>query len=320
MVEHGGALGEALYWAVDARSSSASARTSSSLLMFVSGRPAAHRDDARRRSSARPAGRCVSAGTGTREVARTVRSAARPRPTDPWGDAPRRRDRDHRERETETLRDRARSRPRTTTRTRRSPSARATTRAGAADEPDASTPSPARRPSAEPEPRRAEPVGGRSGRTPMGSRRRRDGVTESEEVDYQLPPTKALEQGKADPGPDMRDREATAKRAARVAAPLRGRGAAARHRQRPAREPLRAPARARDQGLQGRPAQGRPRLRARLDRHPHPRADPGQEGGRASRSRTSAGASSASATSTASRRRAPRRCSAGSARTSPARP
>ena len=34
------------------------------------------------------------------------------------------------------------------------------------------------------------------------------------------------------------------------------------------------------QGLEGRPAQGRPRLRARLDRHPHPRADPRQEGGR----------------------------------------
>ena len=34
------------------------------------------------------------------------------------------------------------------------------------------------------------------------------------------------------------------------------------------------------QGRQGRPAQGRPRLRARRDRHPHPRADPRQAGGR----------------------------------------
>ena len=68
--------------------------------------------------------------------------------------------------------------------------------------------------------------------------------------------------------------------AARGAQPLQDRGAADRHRHRPAREPLRAPARARHEGRQDRPAQGRPRLRARLDRHPHPRADPRQEGGR----------------------------------------
>ena len=34
------------------------------------------------------------------------------------------------------------------------------------------------------------------------------------------------------------------------------------------------------QGQEGHPAQGRPRLRARLDRHPHPGADPRQAGGR----------------------------------------
>jgi S-DNA-T family DNA segregation ATPase FtsK/SpoIIIE len=44
--------------------------------------------------------------------------------------------------------------------------------------------------------------------TPMGNRR--SGVTESEEIDYKLPPPKLLERGKGDPGPDMRDREATA--------------------------------------------------------------------------------------------------------------
>ena len=49
------------------------------------------------------------------------------------------------------------------------------------------------------------------GVTPQGKTRTRGGVTESEEIDYKLPPTKALERGKADPGPDMRDREATAK-------------------------------------------------------------------------------------------------------------
>jgi len=44
--------------------------------------------------------------------------------------------------------------------------------------------------------------------TPMGNRR--SGVTESDEIDYKLPAPKALERGKGDPGPDMRDREATA--------------------------------------------------------------------------------------------------------------
>jgi len=45
----------------------------------------------------------------------------------------------------------------------------------------------------------------------MGSKRERGGVTASEELTYKLPPQKALERGKADPGPDMRDREVTAK-------------------------------------------------------------------------------------------------------------
>ena len=49
---------------------------------------------------------------------------------------------------------------------------------------------------------------------------------------------------------------------------------------RPARHPLRAPARAGHEGLEGRRAQGRPLLRARDDRDPHPRADPRQAGRR----------------------------------------
>ena len=44
--------------------------------------------------------------------------------------------------------------------------------------------------------------------TPMGNKR--SGVTESDEIDYKLPGPKVLERGKVDPGPDMRDREATA--------------------------------------------------------------------------------------------------------------
>jgi DNA segregation ATPase FtsK/SpoIIIE, S-DNA-T family len=41
--------------------------------------------------------------------------------------------------------------------------------------------------------------------TPMGNRR--SSVTESEEIDYALPAAKLLERGRSDPGPDTRDRE-----------------------------------------------------------------------------------------------------------------
>jgi DNA segregation ATPase FtsK/SpoIIIE, S-DNA-T family len=46
------------------------------------------------------------------------------------------------------------------------------------------------------------------GVTPMGNRR--SGVTESDEIDYRLPEPKLLERGKGETGPDTRDREATA--------------------------------------------------------------------------------------------------------------
>jgi S-DNA-T family DNA segregation ATPase FtsK/SpoIIIE len=45
--------------------------------------------------------------------------------------------------------------------------------------------------------------------TPMGNRR--SAVTESDEIDYTLPATGLLQRGKGDPGPDVRDREAVAK-------------------------------------------------------------------------------------------------------------
>ena len=46
--------------------------------------------------------------------------------------------------------------------------------------------------------------------TPMGNKR--SAVTESDEIDYALPPAaKLLDRGKGDPGPDMRDRETVAK-------------------------------------------------------------------------------------------------------------
>ena len=66
----------------------------------------------------------------------------------------------------------------------------------------------------------------------------------------------------------------------RGARPLRRRGEDRRHRRRTTHHPLRAAPRARDQDEQGRSAQGRPRLRARRDRHQDPRPDPRQDRGR----------------------------------------
>jgi S-DNA-T family DNA segregation ATPase FtsK/SpoIIIE len=45
-------------------------------------------------------------------------------------------------------------------------------------------------------------------RTPQGERRGEGGITESDEIDYELPSPEALVRGGNDPGPDTRDREA----------------------------------------------------------------------------------------------------------------
>ena len=47
--------------------------------------------------------------------------------------------------------------------------------------------------------------------TPMGNKRTEHGITVSDEAEYTPPDPKALEKGKGDPGPDPREREATAK-------------------------------------------------------------------------------------------------------------
>ena len=101
--------------------------------------------------------------------------------------------------------------------------------------------------------------------TPMGNRRW--GITESDEIDYELPAPKVLERAKTDPGPDMRDREVTANALLEA---LRHFGIEAR-----LLGVVSGPAR--HEGLQGRPPSRRPRLRAGLHRHPHPCPDPGQE-------------------------------------------
>ena len=134
---------------------------------------------------------------------------------------------------------------------------------------------------------------GAAGTGPRRDRRHRDhrgrrmgakrgGITESEEIDYRMPPAEAAAPRQRRQGPrsrPSRDGEDGAC-AARGPQPLQDRGEADRHRHRPAREPLRAAARAGHEGRQDRPAQGRPRLRARLDRHQDPGPDPGQEGRR----------------------------------------
>ncbi len=118
-------------------------------------------------------------------------------------------------------------------------------------------------------------------RTPMGARRTENGITESEERDYRLPPAKLLKHGPAnDRGPDKADMDRTSKALLEalghfgVEAKLLG--------------IVSGPHVSRFE-LQLAPgtkvgkvaaAQGRPRLRARLDRHPHPRSDPGQARGR----------------------------------------
>ncbi len=50
-----------------------------------------------------------------------------------------------------------------------------------------------------------------NGTTPMGSRRENEGITTSDEVEYALPLPKVLERGKGDQGPDMVDRNAVSK-------------------------------------------------------------------------------------------------------------
>jgi DNA segregation ATPase FtsK/SpoIIIE, S-DNA-T family len=49
------------------------------------------------------------------------------------------------------------------------------------------------------------------GTTPMGNRREDEGITTSDEVEYVLPQGKVLERGKGDQGPDTRDRDAVSK-------------------------------------------------------------------------------------------------------------
>ena len=113
--------------------------------------------------------------------------------------------------------------------------------------------------------------------TPAGQQARRHDLRG---IDYKPPPAKSLERGKGDKGVDPRDHEIVGRKLVETLGALQGRGEDRRHRQRPARLPLRTAPGARHQGEEGDRALQRPRLRAGLDRHPHPGADPRQAGGR----------------------------------------
>ena len=111
----------------------------------------------------------------------------------------------------------------------------------------------------------------------MGKER---GATRSEQVNYRPPPVKALDRGSRDAGPDPVEQKELARKLVEtlghfgVEASIVG-VVSGPHVSR--FELQLAPG---HQGQEGVRARQRHRLRARLDRDPHPRADPGQAGGR----------------------------------------
>jgi S-DNA-T family DNA segregation ATPase FtsK/SpoIIIE len=207
MVEHGGAVGEAIYWAATNLFQRLGAHILA-LLMFVSGVLLLTGTTVAQVVGA--TGSAVRrAGTGTREVARTVRAQRGQGPDDAWGDAPGDEIAVTRADPTEPITSELEDEAETV----------AITRADEDWEPESmERPDPDEfayeaeaeadgpvQPDIADEPDEAD-----LGTTPMGNNRERHGVTASDEIEYKFPPLKALEKGKADPGPDMRDREATA--------------------------------------------------------------------------------------------------------------
>jgi DNA segregation ATPase FtsK/SpoIIIE, S-DNA-T family len=196
MIAHGGAVGEGLYWASTTLFQRLGAHILV-LLMVVAGTLLL--TGTTLATALGRTGRALrKAGTGTRDVARTVR-AQRAQVADPWEAAPDAPITISRERETETFETERLA-------AQLDGDEEETIAVHEGEEPawapEDEAPAAVDEPSAPAEPAPAT--------TPMGRRRSRDGVTESEEVSYRLPPVKALDRGRADPGPDMRDREATA--------------------------------------------------------------------------------------------------------------
>jgi DNA segregation ATPase FtsK/SpoIIIE, S-DNA-T family len=191
-IEHGGAVGEALYWATTTLFQRLGAQIIAILMLLSGGLLITGTTITGLIGGAGRAAR--QATLGTREIARTVRTQRIPDPG--WG---------------ESADDIAI--------TRHAPTEPLATEAIAPeplerdegewedDEPEPAEPASVEREVEEPadavEP---DPVA----TTPMGNART-GGYTASDEINYRLPPTKALEKGKADPGPDTRDREAVSK-------------------------------------------------------------------------------------------------------------
>ena len=219
MVEHGGALGEALYWASTNLFQRLGAHILALLMLasgvlLITGTTVAGAVGATGSAVRR-------AGTGTRDAARTVRTQ-RFRSDDAWADVPgdeiaitRTVTSDpitselEAEEDEETAAIAAETEP-----WEEDDFTYEATPDSKLEEPDPADPGTPGGIRAAP----GSPVAGAPceevagvGVTPMGSKRERGGVTASEELTYKLPPQKALERGKADPGPDMRDREVTAK-------------------------------------------------------------------------------------------------------------
>ncbi len=202
MLEHGGVIGESLYWA----STSLFQRLGAHilvLLMFVSG--ALLLTQTTLASLLSRTGNVVrTAGTRGRDAARTVRTQRMDKGagSDLWGDAPGDEIAVTRSQTTETFAvepDDEEDATETVVLEDGDPEW-----GGPDEEPDEFA-------YAASQPAQPELVDVPDGpTTPMGKRRSKDGVTESDEIAYNPPPMKALEKGKADPGPDMKDRDVTA--------------------------------------------------------------------------------------------------------------
>jgi len=210
MVAHGGFLGETLYWASTSLFQRLGAQIIA-VLLLISG--ALLLTGTTISQLLEKAGTAVRrAGSGTREMARTVRTQRMGVPdwAEPLGDEI------------------------TITRANET-EAMATQPLAPVDEEEDEEPWPDPEPEPEPEPGEEEPdefaydtteitavasepqepespaEAGPYGTTPMGNMRQTHGVTASEERAYKAPPAKALERGKPDQGPDTRDRDQVSK-------------------------------------------------------------------------------------------------------------
>ena len=193
MIAHGGAVGEGLYWASTTLFQRLGAHILV-LLMLVSG--VLLLTGTTLATALGRTGRALrKAGTGTREVARTVRAQRAP-VAEPVGGGARRRDHDQPRARDRDVRDRApggRARRRRGRHDRgpRGRRGRLGARGRRSRRPPTSRPHPSRRARSRPS-RRRRRWAGAARATASPSR---------EEVAYRLPPVKALDRGRADPAP-----------------------------------------------------------------------------------------------------------------------